>query len=145
MFKLWLSIKKDFRILSRDRVGLLFMFLMPILLAIVITAIQNATFELVNENKVELLVCNKDTGQAGRQLISAIEKIGMFRIKELSEVERTEDALRIKMHNKEALVAVLIPAHFTQDIDNKAKDVSARALKDFGLSGDSAATIPGFS
>ena len=28
------------------------MFIMPIILAIVITAIQNSTFELVNDNKV---------------------------------------------------------------------------------------------
>ena len=31
------------------------MFVMPVVLAIIITAIQNSTFELVNDNKVPLL------------------------------------------------------------------------------------------
>jgi ABC-2 type transport system permease protein len=124
MFKLWISIKKDLRIITRDRVGLLFMFAMPILLAIVITAIQNSTFQLVNENKVTLMVCNKDTGQAGRQLLSVIENIGMFTIHQLPENEKSETVVRNRMRNKEALVAIVIPSHFTYDLQNKAKYVS---------------------
>ena len=37
MYALLASIKKDFLILFRDKVGLLFMFLLPILLVLVIT------------------------------------------------------------------------------------------------------------
>ncbi len=70
MYKLWATILKDIQILTRDRVGLIFMFAMPIILAIVITATQNSTFELVNKNKVPMLLSNKDTGDAGRQLVS---------------------------------------------------------------------------
>ena len=39
MFKLWATIKKDLLILTRDKIGLLVMFAMPILLAIVITCL----------------------------------------------------------------------------------------------------------
>ena len=63
MYKLWATIIKDLQILTRDKVGLIFMFVMPIVLAIVITATQNSTFELVNKNKVPLLLCNKDNGR----------------------------------------------------------------------------------
>ena len=68
MFKLIATIKKDLLILTRDKIGLLVMFAMPILLAIVITSVQNSTFELVNDNKLDMLLCNKDTGEAGKQL-----------------------------------------------------------------------------
>ena len=74
MYKLWATILKDLRILTRDKVGLIFMFVMPIVLAIVITAVQNSTFEMVNNNKVPLLFCNRDTGEAGKQLVTAIKK-----------------------------------------------------------------------
>ena len=53
------TIIKDSKILLRDRVGLFMMFFMPILLVIVITSVQNSTFELVNNNKVSLVVFNK--------------------------------------------------------------------------------------
>ena len=56
MFKLWSTILKDIRILTRDKLGLIFMFVMPIVLAIVITAVQNSTFEMLNTNTPPL--CN---------------------------------------------------------------------------------------
>src|ERR1700761_7009916 len=78
MFKLWATIKKDARILLRDKVGLSLMFVMPIILVIVATGIQNSTFQLVNKNKLPVMVCNLDTGKAGSQLITDLNKIGMF-------------------------------------------------------------------
>ena len=59
---------------------MIFMFAMPIILAIVITAIKNSTFEIVNSNKIPILFCNRDSGEASKQLLTAIEKIGMFKI-----------------------------------------------------------------
>jgi ABC-type proline/glycine betaine transport system ATPase subunit len=68
MYKLGATILKDVRILTRDKLGLIFMFGMPILLAVVITAYRNSTFELVNDNKVPLLLCNRDTGEASKAI-----------------------------------------------------------------------------
>ncbi len=62
MQKLIATIIKDFRLLFRDWMGLAFMFVMPIVLVIVITNIENTTFNLVNENKVTMLLCNQDSG-----------------------------------------------------------------------------------
>lgn len=138
MFKLWSTIIKDVRILTRDKVGLTLMFVMPVVLAIVITAIQNSTFELVNDNKVPLLLCNKDTGDAGRQLVNAIRKIGMFDVKEVTSNE-SEKQITDRMHAKDALVAIVVPLHFSATISAKAKNVSGRALNEFGLQNDSSA------
>ena len=72
------TIIKDLKILLRDRVGLFMMFFMPILLVIVITSVQNSTFELVNNNKISLVVYNKDKGTLGSQLMDGIRKIGII-------------------------------------------------------------------
>src|ERR1700730_8580901 len=101
MFKLKSTILKDLRILFRDKVGLTLMFVMPIVLATVIAAIQNSTFELVNDNKVPLLLCNKDSGEASIQLMKAIEKIGMFEIKQVTK-EQSEKQITDRMHAKDA-------------------------------------------
>jgi ABC-2 type transport system permease protein len=87
MFKLWSTILKDIRILTRDKLGLVFMFVMPIVLAVVITAVQNSTFEMLNTNTVPMLLCNRDSGDAGKQLENAIGKAGMFRIHKISAAE----------------------------------------------------------
>src|SRR5450755_2164411 len=74
------TIIKDLKILRRDRVGLFMMFFMPILLVVVITSVQNSTFELVNNNKISLVIYNKDKGPLGQQLIEGIRKIGLFKL-----------------------------------------------------------------
>ncbi|HMJ45878.1 MAG TPA: ABC transporter permease [Ferruginibacter sp.] len=138
MNRLWATIIKDIKILTRDRVGLIFMFAMPVILAIVITATQNSTFELVNKNKVPLLLCNKDTGEAARQLVMAIEKIGMFDVKKTGPAEN-EVQLSERMHKKDALVAIIIPSNFSAKIVDKANATATKALNNFGLPAD---TIP---
>jgi len=139
MFKLWSTILKDIRILSRDRLGLIFMFVMPIVLAIVITAVQNSTFEMLNTNKVPMLLCNRDTGDAGKQLEAAISKVGMFDLKQLAPAE-SEKEISARMHAKDAVIAIIIPADFTFKIKEKAKLTAAKALQSFGLQADSLKT-----
>ncbi len=139
MFKLWATIIKDIQILTRDRVGLIVMFAMPIVLAVVITATQNSTFELVNKNKVPLLLCNKDTGDASRQLVTAIEKVGMFEVKKVTATT-TEKELSYRIHEKDALIGIIIPNGFSSRLNAKAKATSVKALNNLGLQTDTLTT-----
>jgi ABC-2 type transport system permease protein len=134
--KLWATIKKDIRILLRDKVGISLMFGMPIILVIVVTGIQRNTFELLNKNKVPLLLCNKDTGAAGRQFIAAIDKIGMFKLQQVSK-EETVAQIKTYMNKNDVLIGMLIPANFSVQVEAKAKNISGKALKSFGLEADS--------
>ena len=136
MYKLWATILKDLQILTRDKVGLIFMFVMPIILAIVITATQNSTFELVNKNKVPLLLCNRDNGESGKQLVSAIEKVGMFEVKKVM-ADQTEKQLSDRMHEKDALIAIIIPPDFSARLEARAKATASKALNNLGLQTDS--------
>jgi len=63
MFKLKATIIKDIRILLRDKVGISLMFVMPIILVVVVTSIQNSTFQLVNKN-LHGLCCNLNINKA---------------------------------------------------------------------------------
>ena len=111
------------------------MFMMPVLLVIVVTNIQNSTFQLVSKNKLSVLICNKDTGQASKQLITAIDKIGMFRV---SETDRglSERQLADVMHEKEAMLGVIIPLNFSLKVTAKSKNIAGKALTSFGLQRD---------
>jgi ABC-2 type transport system permease protein len=135
MFKLWATIKKDVKILLRDKVGISLMFIMPIILVIVVTSIQNSTFQLVNKNKLSILICNKDIGQSSGQLISALGKIGMFKV---SQTSKNQDEKRIAdaMNNSDAMLSIVIPANFSAKIKAKSKNAAGKALNSFGLQGD---------
>ena len=135
MFKLWASLKKDFRILIRDRVGLVLLFVMPILLAIVITSVQNSTFELVNENKIKFVVFNRDHGQLGKELVRSLQNIGLFY---LTEGSGNKDFSEIKsfMHQKDALAALVIPENFSAQVEGRARNITKASLKDVGIQED---------
>ncbi len=137
MFKLWASIVKDCRVLVRDGIGLALMFIMPIVLVIVVTDIQNGTFQLINKNKMAVLVCNRDTGESAKQLIDAVNKIGMFKV---TLLPKTQDMKMIadSMKQKDALLSVEIPVDFTKKIKAKAKNTAGKALTSFGLQADTA-------
>src|SRR3569833_3271640 len=138
MFKLWATIQKDLRILWRDGVGLALMFVMPITLVIVITDIQNSTFQLIIKNKLPVLICNKDTGASGIQLVEAIKKIGMFSVSELPK-DIKENIIADSLKKKDALMSIVIPAKKTQKEKTKTKTTAGKALTSFGLQADSTA------
>jgi len=142
MYKLWATILKDVRILARDKIGLIFMFGMPIILVVVVTTIQNGVFEAVNANKVGLLLCNRDTGSASATFVRAIDKIGMFRVT-LTAPNESDTSLTERVRHKEAMVALVIPADFSQRMNAAATQVAGKALHSFGLEGDSGRVIAG--
>lgn len=139
--KLWATIIKDFRILRRDKVGIALMFGMPIILVIVVTGIQRNTFDLLNKNKIQLLLCNKDTGKSGRHYMEAIDKIGMFRLQEVP-IGETEVQVKAYMHKEDILIGMTIPADFSVQVEAKAKNIAGKALHSFGLEGDTLTVGP---
>jgi len=132
MYKLWACIIKDIKLITRDWVGLSLMFIMPILLVIVITALQVGTFELVNENKVPLLIQNNDNDLISLELENTLEKIGIFRIIELDK-KTSKETIAEKMKETEALVAILIPENFSTQVQHKVADFTKNTLQEFGL------------
>ena len=140
MYKLWATILKDVRVLRRDRLGLMFLFLMPCVLVLIVTGMQRGTFDLANNTRVPLLVCNKDTGAASLQFIRAVDTMGLFEIRPIS-ASQDEGMIRERLHRKEALLAVVLPPDFSAQITGRTNVLAGKALKSFGL-GDSAAKEP---
>lgn len=143
MFKLWISIKKDIRILLRDKVGISLMFVMPIILVVVVTSIQNSTFQLVNKNKLSIVICNTDTGKAAKQFIGSINKIGMFAVTQTAK----DKAAKVvdDMQDKDALLGVVIPSNFSADIQKRAQEASDKAMAAFSGQTDTIAAKPAVS
>ncbi|MBC7399679.1 MAG: ABC transporter permease [Mucilaginibacter sp.] len=134
MFKLWISIKKDIRILSRDKVDISLMLVMPIILVVVVTSIQNSTFQLVNKNKLPIVICNTDTGKASKQFIESVGKIGMFSVTEIGK-EKAQ-AISDEMQGKDAMLGIVIPPNFSSEVNSKAQTASDKAMAAFSGEAD---------
>jgi ABC-2 type transport system permease protein len=142
MFKLWATIIKDIRILTRDKVGLAVMFGMPILLVLIVTSIQNNTFQLINKNKIPLLICNRDSGKISLEFIQAVDKLDMFKLVQISK-DQSDKQIAGRMHSRNELLAIIIPPDFSEKIGDKAKTVAGKALNAFGAGGDTIKTTAG--
>jgi len=136
MMKLWATLKKDVRILMRDRVGLLLMFGMPVLLVLIVTSIQNNAFQSFSKNKILLFISNKDTGRFSRELIRAVDQVRLFRLETVDRNASREELLE-QMRKKDGPLAIVIPEDFSVQIAAAAKNKTDKALHSFGLDGDS--------
>jgi ABC-2 type transport system permease protein len=132
MYKLWATILKDVRVLRQDRLGLVFMFVMPVLLVLIVTGMQRGTFDLVNKNRLPLLVCNKDTGAASLQFIRAVDTMGLFEVRQIPGTQN-ESMIRERLYRKEALLAVVLPPDFSAHVNARTTTLAGKALKSFGL------------
>jgi ABC-2 type transport system permease protein len=135
MFKLYVAILKELRILVRDKAALAVIFLMPVLLVVVITSTQHSSLKMINDNTIPLLICNRDGGESSFQLIEALRKIGMFDLMS-TDTSLTDKQLTDSMHHKDALIVVIVPSGFSSAISAKAKSVTGKALTEFGMSVD---------
>jgi ABC-2 type transport system permease protein len=118
--------------MRRDRLGLTFMFVMPVLLVMIVTGMQSGTFELANKNKLPLLVCNRDTGAASLQFIRAVDTMGLFEVHPIPGT-LNEEMIREQVYRKEALMAMVLPADFSAQVTARTKILAGKALKSFGL------------
>ena len=125
------SIFKEIQLLIHDKIGLLILYIMPILLVFIITIVQDSTFRLVNENQMDLLVINNDEGHIGDELIDVLEKSGSFTI-EVNDNIAFKDLKKATLdHNK--LISLYIPNDFTENINGNASHVSNVMLTEFGI------------
>lgn len=134
MKKLIASIIKDCRLLIKDKTGLLLLFLMPVVLVLLITALQNNTFKIVNDHQLPLMVVTNDTGSIAKEFITAIDEVGMFDLS-VSTSATKNDVLEV-MESSDALVLVMVSNTFTVEMTQKAEILAAQALSDLGLGVD---------
>jgi ABC-2 type transport system permease protein len=140
MFKLRAALIKEFQLVIRDKAGLALMFLMPVVLVVLMTAIQNSAFELVNHHRIKLMVLNNDTSAAAISFEKELEQTGMFSIIGLKHVTKETTATQ-QLYANDAQAALIIPAGYFQSLQAMAMQRSVSAMQHFGIITEQAAHI----
>lgn len=108
---------KDYLLLVRDVAGLLLMFLMPILLVILMSSLQDSTFNVVNDVHVPLLLVNKDKGELGNAIDKEITRSGIFKIKrEINGHSPTLEEVEKAVATSDFLLGIYLPENTTEKI-----------------------------
>lgn len=115
---------KELKILMKDPGGLLLLFILPAMFILVLSvALQGAFSSPDSDEKIEVLVVNRDTGDFGKKLIEAVDRNGHFR------TVTGEGGRPLTPERAEALVkagtypiAVLVPDGMTGSLFFKSKN-----------------------
>ncbi|TYP74219.1 ABC transporter permease [Aquimarina intermedia] len=123
MRKLIASIYKETLLLLRDPGGLIILFLMPIVLVITITLIQDATFKSVSGSTMDILLVDHDKGELSTEInrrfdsLPFLNPITSYNQKALSEAKA--EAL---VASGDYQLAIVIPEGLSTDLNAQIKD-----------------------
>lgn len=117
MRRLLYLLYKDYLLLVRDVAGLLLMFLMPILLVILMSSLQDSTFNVINDVHVPLLLVNRDKGELGNAIDKEITRSGIFKIKrEIDGHTPTLEEVEKAVATSDFLLGIYLPENTTDKI-----------------------------
>jgi ABC-2 type transport system permease protein len=122
---------KDILVLLRDRGGLAMLFLMPMALVLIMTSLQNNTFNAINESGIKLVMLNLDTDSLGTAIQKEIASSEFFMVSyEIGGKVPDEKSLRDAVASGEFQVGVVIPAEATTLIRKKVKENVTRIFSE---------------
>lgn len=140
-YKLIQAIKKEFLLLKRDIGGLVTLFVMPIVLVVTVTLIQDSAFQAVSETKIPVLVVDKDNDIISKGISEQLTKTGSLEIvnqlknKKITEVEAKKLVFKGKYQ-----FAIIIPENLSKDLNKKVNQNVDQILGEFGMETDSVTT-----
>ncbi len=108
------SIKKEVLLLLRDKAGLAFLFVMPILLVVLMTLLQDKTIKKLQVEQLDVAVVNLDNGIVSKAIISGLDRIEIFHIHQVYKGDTLKlDNAQKAVANGEFQMLILIPAKTT--------------------------------
>jgi ABC-2 type transport system permease protein len=132
MHKLWQSAYKEYLLLIRDLGGLAVLFLMPLLLVIVITIIQDNTFKSIQENKIPILLVDYDKGNISNEIKENLTASSLFEI----ILQKDENIAQDLVQKGEYQLAIILPKNLSKDLDLKINQNVTGILARFGIEED---------
>lgn len=134
MYKLWMSVYKEFLLLKRDFGGLIILFVMPLVLIITITLIQDSTFRTVTESKIPVILVDNDKGEISKTVIENLNKSGQFEIvSSLDGINLTEITAKEAVFKGKFQLAIIIPNNLSKDLQLKVNQNVDKIISNFGI------------
>ena len=136
MHKLLASSYKEALLLSRDLGGIAILFIMPLILVVTITLIQDSTFKTIGDTKIPVLIVDYDKGNVSESVFEGLKSSNSFEIIENSSEEEAKEAV----FKGEYQLAIVIPENLSEALQKKVNDNVEGILAKFGLEEDSIST-----
>lgn len=129
MYKLYQSLLKEFHLSRRDFGGIVILFIMPILLIITITLIQDNSYQNFKATEIPILWLNQDKGNFSKKIESELKKNKNVKIISISDREN----LKNKVFDGEYSLGIVIPKNLSQNLNSKIESSVNEIISSFGM------------
>ncbi|GAA3723802.1 ABC transporter permease [Flavobacterium ginsengisoli] len=138
-----MSVVKEFLLLKRDLGGLIILFIMPLVLVIAVTLIQDSTFKAVTDSKLQILLVDKDHGSVSKTVFENLEKSKYFTVvTQLDNKPITEEIAKENVYKGKFQLAIVIPENLSSDLQEKVNQNVEKIVSNLGLTDSTTAAEP---
>ena len=120
---------KDFLLLVRDLGGLILLFVMPWILVLLMTYLQDSTFRSINETHIPVYLLNADKDSLGNMISRQLQANSIFEIfTEINGKTLTEDEVEESVAKGDFLMGIIIPEQSTQKLRSSIRNIIDEAF-----------------
>ena len=134
LYKLWRSFIKEIQLLKRDSGGIVIIFLMPLLLIITITLIQDSTFKNLEGSKIPIIFIDNDKSEVSKVITQELKDSKTFEL----VTDYNEKSAQEAVFGGDYQMAIVIPENLTKDLNSNIDSKVQTIVSSFGLDTDSA-------
>ncbi|KQT24747.1 ABC transporter [Chryseobacterium sp. Leaf405] len=129
LYKLWRSFVKEILLLKRDIGGIVIIFVMPLLLIITITLIQDSTFKNLEGSKIPIIFIDNDKSEISKNIKHELESSKTFELL----TNYTEKSAQDAVFGGDYQMAIVIPENLTKDLNSNIDSKVQTIVSSFGL------------
>jgi ABC-2 type transport system permease protein len=120
IYKLYQSVYKEFLLLKRDLGGVIILFIMPLVLIIMVTLIQDNTLRNISNTKIPILLVDNDKGKVSKTVFENLQKSDVFSVvTQIDNEPLTEALAKEAVFKGKYQLAIIIPSHLSSDLQAK--------------------------
>ena len=129
-----MSVYKEFLLLKRDMGGVVTLFLMPLVLIITVTLIQDSTFKTKDDSKIPILLVDYDNGSVSKTVFDNLQKSNVFSVITAIDNEPiTEAVAKEAVFKGKYQLAIVIPSHLSTDLQAKIDQNVQKIVSSLGF------------
>lgn len=138
MRKLWASAYKEFLLLTRDIGGIAILFIMPLVLIVTITLIQDSSFKTIENIDIPILVVDNDQGDVSKTILDGLKESDAFEI----HSKTSEDEAKDLVFKGKYQMAIVIPNELSEELQAQVDQNVEGIMAKFSMDSDSTDTTP---
>ncbi len=129
-----MSVYKEFLLLKRDLGGLLTLFVMPLVLLIAVTLIQDSTFVSASKAKISILLVDNDNGKVSKTVSDNLQKSNVFTVvTKIDNEPLTESIAKEAVFKGKYQIAIILPEKLSVDLQAKINQNVEKITSNLGM------------